>query len=84
MSDGINKTIVVNASKSVGASLILTFLFGPLGMFYSTVIGALIMIVLYIIVGIITLGLGLIVLHPIAMIWGAISVSNYNRRLLNK
>ncbi len=79
MADGVNKT--VNVGKSVGASLVLTFLFGPLGMFYSTVMGAVIMLVLYIVVGLLTLGLGLIILHPIAMIWGAVSVSNYNKTI---
>ena len=81
MTDETQKTVVVNTGKSVGASLVLTFLFGPLGMFYSTIIGAIIMIILYIVVGIITVGIGLIVLHPISMIWGAISVSNYNKKL---
>ena len=79
MSNEVNKT--VNVGKSVGASLLLTILFGPLGMFYSTVIGAVIMLVLYIVIGILTLGLGLIVLHPIAMIWGAIAVSTQNKKL---
>lgn len=79
MSNGVNKTVSVG--KSVGASLVLTFLFGPLGMFYSTVMGAVIMLVLYIVIGLLTLGLGLIVLHPIAMIWGAVAVSNENKKI---
>lgn len=79
MSNGVNKT--VNVGKSVGASLVLTFFFGPLGMFYSTVIGAVVMLVLYLVIGLITLGLGLIVLHPIAMVWGAVAVSNHNKEL---
>lgn len=79
MSNGVNKT--VNVGKSVGASIALTFFFGPLGMFYSTVTGAIIMLVLYLVIGLFTLGLGLIVLHPIAIIWGAVEVSNYNKKL---
>ena len=79
MPNQVNTT--VNIGKSVIASLVLTFLFGPLGMFYSTIIGAVIMIVLYIVVGIFTLGFGLIILHPIAMIWGACAVSNHNKKL---
>lgn len=79
MSNGVNKT--VNVGKSVGASIALTFFFGPLGMFYSTVTGAIIMLVLYLVIGFFTLGLGLIVLHPIAIIWGAVEVSNYNKKL---
>lgn len=68
-------------SKSVGASLILTFLFGPLGMFYSTIPGAIIMGILYVIIGFVTVGVGLLLLHPIAMIWGAVAVSNHNKKL---
>jgi len=79
MSNGVNKT--VNVGKSVGASIALTFFFGPIGMFYSTLTGAIIMLVLYLVIGLFTLGLGLIVLHPIAIIWGAVEVSNYNKKL---
>lgn len=77
MSNQINKTNT--GSKSVGASLILTFLFGPLGLLYSTVPGAIVMFILYIVIGIVTAGFGLIILHPITMIWGAVAVSNYNK-----
>lgn len=77
MSNQINKTNT--GTKSVGASLILTFLFGPLGMLYSTVPGAIVMFILYIIIGLITLGWGIFFLHPITMIWGAVAVSNYNK-----
>jgi hypothetical protein len=56
--------------KSVVLSLVLTFFLGPFGMLYSTVLGALIMLVLYVVLGIITLGWAIAVLHPIAMIWG--------------
>lgn len=79
MSGQIGKT--VNVGKSVGASLILTFLFGPLGMFYSTVIGGIIMLILYIVIGTLTLGVGLVILHPIAMIWGAVAVSSHNKKI---
>lgn len=74
--------IVVSSTKNVGVSLILTFLFGSLGMFYSTIIGAIIMIILECIIGVFTLGFGLIITHPICMIWGAVAAHNYNKRLL--
>ena len=64
--------------KSVVLSLVLTFLFGPFGMLYSTVPGALIMMVLYVALGIPTLGWAIAVLHPIAMIWGAVAASRSN------
>ena len=65
--------------KSVGLSLVLTFFLGPFGMLYSTVPGALIMLVLYVGLGIPTLGWAIAVLHPIAMIWGAIAADRANR-----
>lgn len=65
--------------KSVLLSLVLTFFFGPFGMLYSTVPGALVMLVLYVALGIVTLGWALTVLHPIAMIWGAVAADRANR-----
>jgi hypothetical protein len=59
--------------KSVVLSLVLTFFFGPFGMLYSTLTGALVMLILYVALGIPTLGWALAGLHPIAMIWGAIA-----------
>jgi len=70
--------------KSIILSLVLTFFFGPLGMLYSTVIGALIMLVAYVVIGILTLGWGIAVLHPIAMIWGAWAVHTHNENRLRR
>ncbi|SFD38851.1 hypothetical protein SAMN05428981_101171 [Bacillus sp. OV194] len=76
-------TVVVASTKSVGLSLVLTFLFGSLGMFYSTITGAIIMLIIEGVVGVLTLGFGLLITHPICMIWGAFAAHNYNKRLLN-
>ena len=65
--------------KSVLLSLVLTFFLGPFGMLYSTIPGAIIMLVLYIGLGIITFGWALAALHPIAMIWGAVAADRANR-----
>lgn len=64
--------------KSVLLSLVLTFFFGPFGMLYSTVTGAIVMLVLYIALGIPTLGWAIAGLHPIAMSWGAWAAHNSN------
>ncbi len=56
--------------KSLILAALLTFFAGPFGMLYSTVLGAIIMGVLYLVLGILTAGFALIVLHPICMIWG--------------
>ncbi len=66
----------------MGISIALTLFFGPLGMFYSTILGAIVMIIIDIIVGIFTFGLGLIVTWPIQVIWAAIATSMYNKKLM--
>ena len=76
--------VVVNVTlptKSIVVSLLLTFFFGPLGMLYSTVIGAIVMLIISVIVGIVTFGIGLVFTQPICMIWGAIAVNSYNNKL---
>jgi len=74
--------VVTTATKSMGVSIILTLLFGPLGMFYSTVLGAIIMSVISLIVGLLTFGLGLLLTWPICIVWGALATSTYNKNLV--
>lgn len=74
--------IVTRSPKSMGVSLLLTFLFGPFGMFYSTITGAIIMIIIDLIVGIFTMGIGLIITWPIKMIWAGIATKSYNNKLM--
>lgn len=74
--------VILLPAKSVGVSILLTFFFGPLGMLYSTVPGALVMMAVNVFVGCLTFGLGLAVTWPICIIWGAVAVSSYNQKLL--
>lgn len=76
------RQIVVTPTKSVGISIILTVIFGPLGMFYSTISGAIIMVIVSGIVGLLTFGYGLVITHPICVVWGALSTHSYNKKLL--
>ena len=48
--------VVTRSPKSVGIAIALALFFGPLGMFYSTILGAIIMLIVNVIVGIFTLG----------------------------
>lgn len=74
-----------NASKSVGVALLLTFLFGSFGMFYSTITGGIVMScinLLLLLLGFLTLGVawfGFFLTMPICMIWAAIAASETNR-----
>ncbi len=75
--------VVTKSPKSMGVSLLLTFLFGPFGMMYSTILGGIIMLVINIVVGIITLGLGLLLTWPIMLIWAGVATKTYNNKLMN-
>ncbi len=82
MKSGVNQVPNIDKSKSISKSVLLTFFFGPFGMFYSTLSGAIIMLNLYIIIGIVTSGVGLLFIHPISTIWGIIAVISFNNKLL--
>jgi len=80
-SDRASSTVIIGThNKSVGTSLILTILFGPLGMLYSTIIGGIVMMILCFLAAFTTLGLGLMILWPICIIWGAMAANRYNRK----
>lgn len=75
--------IVAKTTKSVGLAFILSALFGPIGMFYSTVIGGIVMLIVDLVVGFLTFGLGLIITVPIGVIWATMAAYSYNKKLLN-
>lgn len=75
------QTVIIKERKSIGLSLLLTILFGPLGMLYTTVSGAIIMFVVSLIVAIITFGLGFFLTWPICIIWGVLAAKNYNSKI---
>jgi hypothetical protein len=76
--------VIAIVPKSVGVAILLTVFFGPLGMFYSTVTGAIIMCILTLIVGVGTFGVGLFLIWPISIIWGAIAADGYNKQLRSR
>ena len=74
--------IVTRSTKSVGIGLLLTFIFGPIGMLYGTVWGGFIMLVVNLVIGIPTFGLGLLFTWPIQLIWVALSIRSYNKKMM--
>jgi hypothetical protein len=77
-------TVIVANTKSIALSLVLTFFFGPLGMLYSTIWGALVMIVLSVPLFFLTFGHAAFLVWPISMMWGAWAAHSYNQRLLRR
>jgi hypothetical protein len=74
---------VVVAPKSVGIAIILTVLLGPLGVFYSSVPGGIIMVLAALVIGFVTLGFGLPLVWIASIIWGAVAATQYNAKLTN-
>jgi hypothetical protein len=81
---GNTTVVVLSPRKSVGVAFLLTFFFGPLGMMYSTVSGALVMLGVMLIGGffiaLVTFGLGLVLFWPLvwvaSIIWGCVAAGN--------
>lgn len=73
--------VVVGERKSVGLAALLAFLFGPLGMAYVTVGGAIAMCFITLFLMVVTLGLGLFVTWPISVLWAVHAANEHNRRL---
>lgn len=63
------------APRSAGVAVLLAFLFGPLGMLYSTVAGGLVMLVVDLVLGPLTLGLWFLLAWPLQMIWAGVAAT---------
>jgi hypothetical protein len=68
--------------KSVGVALLLAFLFGPLGLFYASVTGGIVMLIVSVVLALMTYGISILLTLPICMIWAAVAANNHNARLV--
>lgn len=72
------------APKSMGAALVLTFLFGPLGLLYASPLWAVVYCLTALALVVLTLGLAaplLVIFWITAMIHAAIAVQKHNNRV---
>ena len=74
-------TVMYGAPKSIGLALVLTFFFGPLGLFYASVAGGFVMLFGGILIAIATGGVAGVFVWIGSMVWAAIAVNNYNTAL---
>jgi hypothetical protein len=72
------KVVVVN-QKSVGLAFLLAFLFGPLGLLYCSVVGALLLMVLGVLSFLVLPVFGLVVIWIISIIWAVVAATNSKR-----
>jgi len=82
MAENQKIVVVQGAAKSTMVAVILAFLFGPLGMMYATVSGGVIMLIISLVVGIVTLGFGLLFTWPVCVIWAALAADKQNKKAL--
>ena len=75
------QAIIVKSTKNVGLAAGLALFFGPLGMCYSTLKGALVMFLVNVVVGFLTLGIGCLVTLPVCAIWAYMAAKKYNEEL---
>ena len=66
--------VLVKERKSLLVALLLTILFGPFGLFYVSVPGALILIVIGLIVGPFTFFVGSFLMWPLSIVWAFLAV----------
>ena len=82
--------ILLTQSKSTGIAILLTLLFGGLGMLYVGIASGMVMVIAEIILFIITIatfGFGVMLLipfHIICVIWAIIAVKAHNNKLISK
>ena len=84
------RAILIKSTKSTGKAIFLVLIFGPLGLFYSTLGGAIIMTLLapiFLLYLTFTANWGSLILliilfYPICLIWAIIGVNNYNNKIL--
>jgi len=75
------QVVITKAEKSMGLSIVLAAIFGPLGLFYSSIIGGFIMLVISFVGALITLGVSLIITWPLCILWAYLSTKRYNAKL---
>lgn len=76
------RQVLVLSTKSVGLAVFLGIVFGPLGLLYSTIPGAVVMFLVNVGAGIFTLGLGLLLTWPLCGLWAFIAAKAHNAKLV--
>lgn len=71
--------IVFRQGKHPGVAFLLTLLFGPLGLFYTTVAGAIFTLLVAAVVALLTPGFEFLVVWPVCIVWGIVGTIDHRR-----
>ena len=77
----IEPPAVETTPKSLGLAILLAAIFGPFGLFYATVPGAMLMLVAAIALAMFTFGIGVFLVWPLCIVWAAMAVTSYNKKV---
>lgn len=72
-------TIKARHGKSPAIAFVLTLLLGPVGLFYSSVVGGIFMLTITLIVALAAGGSAFLVTWPICIVWGVIATIAHAR-----
>lgn len=72
---------VMTTPKNVWLAVLLAGLFGPFGLFYATVPGAMIMLVVAIVLAMFTFGIGVFLVWPFCAVWAWRATVSHNKRV---
>lgn len=72
----------VASTKNMWLAVLLGVAFGPLGLLYSTMSGAIIMFIVNLVIGLMTLGFVLILTWPVCGLWAFVATKSHNEKLL--
>jgi hypothetical protein len=72
---------VVTTPKSLWLAIVLATLFGPFGLFYATVPGAVLMLIAAIFLAMFTFGIGVFLVWPVSIVWATAAVISHNKKV---
>jgi membrane protein implicated in regulation of membrane protease activity len=76
----ISHPAVLTTPKNAVIAVLLAGLLGPFGLFYATVSGAMIMIVVAIALAMFTWGIGVFLVWPLCMVWAWRATVSHNKK----
>lgn len=76
-----NNIVIIGKAKSVGTAFLLSFLFGPLGLLYASVIGGIVMFILGMLLFFLLPVVGMFLTWIGAIIWAVVAANMANAKL---
>ena len=72
------QVLIARPQKSQVTGTVLTLMFGPLGLLYASPVGSLVLIIVGVVLGFLTFGVGALLVWPVAILWSILAISMSN------